>query len=75
MNQRKTPTRMAFQHAYRAARLQHRFLIEIDAVIDRYREIAPASVPWDKIYTAVEGIYFEELPPDMRKAVLHAVRG
>lgn len=72
---RTAPAKMAFQHAYRAARLQHRFLIEIDAVIDRYREIEPAAVPWDKIYTTVESLYLEQLPPDLKKAVRRAVLG
>lgn len=44
-------------------------------MIDRYREIAPAAVPWEKIYLAVEGLYLEGLPPAIRKAVLQAVRG
>jgi hypothetical protein len=76
MGQRKTlPARLVFKQAYRAARLQHRFLIEIDAVIDRYREIEPSAVPWNKIYNAVEGLYLQAVPADIRKAVLHAVRG
>lgn len=71
--QRRYSAQRAFKAVYRAARLQSQFLLEVDAVIDRYRENIPSVVPWDDIHSTIGDLYLADVPPRMKEAALYAI--
>ena len=62
-----------FKEAYRAIRIQHRFLIELDELIDRYSARHCDVVPWDKFYTIINDLYLQNVTPTIRSAVFYAL--
>jgi hypothetical protein len=64
--------RRRFKQAYRALRIQGRFLTELDELIDRYRTLSLTDVPWDKIYTSTCDLYWHKVTPLAQQAAFYA---